>query len=277
MPDRMLETAPSNPNDYSWINEFHSFTSFHWVVLTICIGSFAAFCIAGRTFLKHDLAHGTSREQTFRRLLAWTIIVSQAFFFARRLTPEHWDIQDSLPMHMCRWTVWIAAWAMFTLNPKMRALLLFWGIALSSQALFSPMITDGAGDAAFWIYWTNHTQIIGAAIYDLVVLGYRPKRKDLFFGMFWGTAYGIFAVALNALLGTNYTYLGQGAHNAPSLVDKLGPYPLRTVWMILGGNIMCIAVYLVSVGMMTVRTNVFKRPPPRMFTTADFQSREKRN
>ena len=273
----MQDAIPTNPNEYSWINEFHSFTSFHWVVLAICIGSFAAFCIAGQKFLKHDLAHGTNREQTFRRVLAWTIIVTQAFFFIRRLTPEHWDIQDSLPMHLCRWTVWIAAWAMWSLNPKARSLLLFWGIALSSQALFSPMITDGAGSLAFWIYWINHTQIIGAAIYDLAVLGYRPNRRDLFFGAGMGTAYGIFAVGLNAVLGTNYTYLGQGVHNAPSLVDQLGPYPLRTVWMILAGNIMCLIVYLFSVGMMSVRTKVLKRPLPKMFTAQDFQSLKKRN
>ena len=92
-----------------------------------------------------------------------------------------------------------------------------------------------------------------------------------------GTAYGIFAVGLNAVLGTNYTYLGQGVHNAPSLVDQLGPYPLRTVWMILAGNIMCLIVYLFSVGMMSVRTKVLKRPLPKMFTAQDFQSLKKRN
>ncbi len=263
-------TISTNPNDYDWIAEFRSFTSFHYLILAITIVLFASLCIVGKSLLKRDLLNGTNREQTFRRLLAWIIIVTQTFFFIRRLTPAHWDIQDSLPLHLCRWTVWVAAWALFTLNPKMRSLLLFWGIALSSQAYFTPMIREGAGSWAFWIYWINHTQIIGAAVYDIAVLGYRPNRKSLYFGMFWGTAYGIFAVILNAILGTNYTYLGAGTHNAPSLVDKLGPYPLRTVWMILGGNAMCIIVYLISAGMLKVRTQIFKKPPPRMFTAADF-------
>ena len=160
---------------------------------------------------------------------------------------------------------------MLTLNPRARALLLFWGIALSSQALVSPMITDGADSWAFWIYWINHTQIIGAALYDVVVLGYRPNRKALFAGMLWGTAYGIFAVGFNAVLGTNYTYLGKGAHNAPSLVDQLGPYPLRTVWMILGGNLLCVILYIGSRGMLMIRTGLLKKPQPRMFEAADFQ------
>ncbi len=261
----------THPNDYDWFQEFHAFTSFHYVVLGVCLCSFAVFCIAGRTMLKQDLANGTRREQTFRRVLAWSIIVSQAFFFLRRLTPEHWDLQDSLPMHMCRWTVWIAAWAMFSLNPKMRALLLFWGIGLSSQALFSPMINHGLNEPGFWIYWINHTQIIGAALYDLFVLGYRPKRNDLLFAIGCGVGYALFTIALNAILGTNYSYLGNGEHQASSIVDTLGPYPMRTVWMMLGGSVLMGLLYLFSRVMLTIRTKVFKKPAPRMFAASDFQ------
>lgn len=256
----------------AWFDEFHSFTRFHLVIMLICIVLYAGFVLVGRSLLKRDLLDQGTRELRFRRFMAWSIIISQAFFFIRRLTPEHWDLQDSLPMHMCRWTVWIAAWAMWSLNPRARALLLFWGIALSSQAFFSPMITVGASSWAFWIYWINHTQIIGAAVYDIAVLGYRPDRKALYTGMFWGTAYGIFAVGVNALLGTNYTYLGQGTHQAPSLVDKLGPYPIRTVWMILGGNVLCVLLYMASRSMLFVRTRIFKKSPPRMFTAADFRA-----
>ncbi len=263
---------PQSPVAQSdWLNEFHSFTLYHLVMMIIFVAIIAAACLTGKFLLRRDLLRSTLTEQRFRRMLAWSIIVSQAFFFSRRLTPEHWDIQDSLPMHLCRWAVWVAAWALLTLNGRARALLLFWGIALSSQALVSPMITDGANSWAFWIYWINHIQIVGAAIYDIVVLGYRPNRKDLYTGMFWGTAYGIFAVGVNAALGTNYTYLGKGAHDAPSLVDQLGPYPLRTVWMILGGNLLCVILYIGSRGMLLIRTGIFKKPQPRMFEASDFQ------
>jgi len=262
----MIAQQQPNPDQYNWIHEFHAFTSFHYLVLALCVGSFIVFCVAGRVMLKHDLLHGTKREQTFRRVLAWSIIASQAFFFIRRLTPMHWDLQDSLPMHLCRWTVWIAAWAMFSLNPKMRALLLFWGLGLSTQAFFSPMITYGLGDWGFWIYWINHTQIVGAAIYDLVVLGYRPKRRDLYFVMLWGFIYALLTIGLNLLLNTNYSYLGNGDYTATSVVDQLGPYPQRLIWMTLGGQVIFVLIYLFSVGMLALRTRVFKRPPPRMIT-----------
>ena len=260
----MIDEQTPNPAQYNWINEFHAFTSFHYLVLALCVGSFIGFCIAGRMMLGHDLKHGTNREQSFRRVLAWSIIASQAFFFIRRLTPMHWDLQDSLPMHLCRWTVWIAAWAMFSLNPKMRALLLFWGLGLSTQAFFSPMITYGLGAWGFWIYWINHTQIVGAAIYDLAVLGYRPKRRDLYFVMFWGLIYALLTIGLNLLLKTNYSYLGNGDYTATSVVDRLGPYPQRLIWMTLGGQVIFVIIFLFSSGMLRLRTQVFKRPPPRM-------------
>lgn len=262
----MIAPHSPHPEGYNWIDEFHAFTSFHYLVLTLCVGSFIAFCVAGRVMLKHDQLHGSNCEQTFRRALAWTIIATQAFFFLRRLTPMHWDLQDSLPMHLCRWTVWIAAWAMFSLNPKMRALLLFWGLGLSTQAFFSPMITYGLGDMGFWIYWLNHTQIVGAAIYDLAVLGYRPNRRDLYFAMIWGLIYALFTIGLNFVLSTNYSYLGQGDYTMTSVVDKLGPYPQRMIWMVLGGLFVFVLIYLFSAGMLCLRTRVLKRQPPQMIT-----------
>ncbi len=258
--------SPETPSESSWLTEFHAFTIYHAVVLLICIGSFFAFCFIGRKLLKQDQLNQTNRERMFRFLLAWSIVLSQSFFFIRRLTPQHWDIQDSLPMHLCRWVVWIAAWVMFTLNPKMRALLLFWGIGLSTQAFFSPMITHGAGDMGFWIYWINHVQIVGAAIYDIVVLGYRPKRRDLYFAIVAGLVYCLLTISLNLSLGTNYSYLGKGEHAAASVVDQLGPFPQRAIWMVVGSIMIFVLLYLCSNIMLKIRTKVFKRPPPVLIT-----------
>lgn len=257
------------PADYRWVEEFHAFTPFHYWVLAISLASFIVFCAVGKRLLAYDLKEGTHREQTFRRILVWSILISQSFFFIRRLTPTHWDIQDSLPMHLCRWLVWIAAWALYTHNRKMRAFLLFGGIGLSTQAFFSPMITYGLGSMGFWIYWINHTQIVGAAIYDLAVLGYRPSRKDLQLAIIWGTAYALFTIAVNLLLDTNYSYLGRGAHRETSIVDQLGTFPGRVIWMIVGAWMIFGIIYFVSKSMLMFRTRVLKREPLKMIGCTD--------
>lgn len=260
-------TAPLptiNPNDYSWLEEFRAFTSFHWLMLGICIGSFVAFCVVGKALLRMDLRDAGHREETFRRWLAWSIIGSQGFFFVRRFTPGQWDLQDSLPLHMCRWTVWIAAWAMLTLNPRARALLLFWGIGLSTQGLFTPFLDHGLLEMGFWIYWLNHVQIVGAGVYDIVVLKYRPTARHLGLACLAGVGFVVLVFTLNALLGTNYSYLGDGQHNGRSIVDELGPYPIRALWMTLGSMFVFVLIYGVSRLLLFVRVRVLGKPPPRM-------------
>lgn len=264
MADPSISQPRQFPSDYKWVEEFHAFTPFHYWVLVICIALFIIFVAIGKRLLKHDQQAGTQYERTFRHLLVWSILISQTFFFFRRLTPANWDIQDSLPMHLCRWLVWIAAWALFTHNRKMRAFLLFGGIGLSTQVFVAPMITYGLGSMGFWIYWINHTQIVGAAIYDLFVLGYRPSRKDLNMALFWGTMYSVFTVGVNVLLNTNYSYLGRGTHQEVSLVDKLGEFPGRAVWMVVGAGIIFIIIYSISKGLLAFRTKVLKLEPPKM-------------
>jgi len=266
----MISPPPvTNPDDYNWLNEFRAFTSFHWLVLGICVGSFVVFCIVGKYLLKQDLRNGTSREQTFRRVLAWSILVTQAFIFVRRFTPGQWDLQESLPFHMCRWSVWIAAWAMLTLNPRARALLLFWGIGLSTQGLFTPFLDHGLLELGFWIYWLNHVQIVGAAIYDIVVLGYRPTFRHLVFAIVAGIGFAAIVIALNAVLGTNYSYLGAGEHEGQSIVDELGPYPQRTVWMVVGAGFLFTLIYLISRAAVLFRTRVLGKPPARLIGPAE--------
>lgn len=253
----LAEPAPV----YDWANEFRAFTSFHWVVLAVCLGSMVAFCVLGRTLLNADLRDCGEREARFRRLLAWSIILTQGFITMRRMV--YFDLQDSLPLHMCRLGVWIAAWQLFTLNRNARALTCFWGIGLSAQVFFTPFIKVGYSDLSFWIYWLNHLQIVGCAVYDISVLGYRPSWRDLRFASIWGVLYAIATIGINWVLGTNYSYLGSGTHEGVSMVDKLGPFPQRTIWMIVGALVVFALIYAVSQLALLVRTKVLKKPPPR--------------
>lgn len=256
-----INPAPAAEHAYSWAGEFRAFTGLHWVVLAVCFGSMIAFCVLGRALLARDLVDGGEREARFRRLLAWSIVLTQGFIFVRRMV--HFDLHDSLPLHMCRLGVFIAAWQLFTLDRRARSLTLFWGLGLSAQIFFTPFIDVGYAHLSFWIYWLNHAQIVGCAVYDISVLGYRPERRDLVFATAAGVVYALFTIGLNALLGTNYSYLGSGEHEGTSLVDKLGPYPLRTLWMIIGAIAVFALIYAVSRLSLLIRIRVLGKPPPR--------------
>jgi len=252
-----LSPLPEIVQSYDWANEFRAFTSFHWLVTGTCFAMMIVCCVIG----KRLLAKSEDHEYRFRKLIAWSILITQGFIFIRRMV--YFDLHDSLPLHMCRLGVFIAAWHLFTLDRRARALTLFWGLGLSSQIFFTPYIKEGYGHLSFWIYWLNHIQIVGVAVYDIVVLGYRPNLRDLRFATIAGVVYALATIGLNILLGTNYSYLGAGQHEGASLVDKLGPFPQRTIWMIVGAAIIFALIYGISRLSLYIRTGVLKKPPPR--------------
>ena len=253
-----ISPLASDPQTYDWATEFRAFTSYHLLVVVICAGIMVGCCIIGKRLLRE----GLDREAQFRRFIAWSIIVTQVFINGRRMV--YFDLQDSLPLHMCRLGVWIAAWHMFTLDRRARSLTLFWGIGLSAQVFFTPFIDAGYKDISFWIFWLNHVQIVGVAIYDIVVLGYRPNFKDLRFASIMGVIYALITIGLNWILGTNYSYLGAGEHEGVSIVDELGPYPQRTIWMCLGAMFVFAMIYGASKALLAFRTRVLKKPQPTL-------------
>ncbi len=261
--------VPAPPAD--WSQSFAAYSIFHAVVFVVILGLIGVWCAAGRRLLVQDELSGMKlgiegREYQFRRFIAWTIIGSQSFIFIRRFV--YFDLQDSLPLHMCRLGVWIAAWSLWTLDPRARSLTLFWGIGLSMQVLFTPFLTDGYGSMSFWIYWINHLQIVGVAIYDISVLGYRPKARDLRYASIAGVVFAITVFALNAILGTNYSYLGRGTHSSASIIDQLGPYPYRAIWISIGSLLIFCILYLLSRAMLALRVRVFKKSPPRQINAS---------
>ncbi len=260
----MLLQIQTTTATHDWSQEFRTGTSQHWLVVGACALIIAAWCIIGKRLLADDSDIGRSKERKLRHWIGWFIIISQSLIFFRRFTPGQWDLQDSLPLHMCRWSVWIVAWAMLTLNPKARALTLFWGLGLSTQVFLTPFLKEGHGSLGFWIYWINHVQIVGVGVYDILVLGYRPKLRDLRFAVLAGVGYSVLVFLLNLALGTNYAYLGAGNHEGKSIIDALGPYPWRALWMIIGGAAVMGLVYLFSLLAMTIRTRVLNKPPPRL-------------
>jgi hypothetical integral membrane protein (TIGR02206 family) len=265
----MLMQIQSSSGAYDWSVEFHAWTSQHWIVVGVCAGLMALWCIVGRVFLSSGSEQGKLKERKLRHWIGWFILITQTFIFIRRFTPAHWDINDSLPLHMCRWDVWIVAWAMLTLNRKARALTLFWGLGLSSQVFVTPFLKEGHGSLGFWIYWLNHLQIVGVAVYDVVVLGYRPNYKDFVFATLAGIGFGVLVFVLNIILGTNYAYLGSGQHPGESVIDLLGPYPWRAFFLILGCAVVFVVMYGFSVGAMAFRTKILGKPPPRFVGPCD--------
>lgn len=209
---------------------FAAFTMMHlWVVL-VSAGAMGLLCWLGRRF-----------GRRFEIAWAWVIVATQILHNAwwlwwSMLSDENPDagiaayLEAGLPLQLCDLAAPTAAIVMFFgLRPGFRwsrSLLYFWGIGLSSWAFFTPVLTTGPEHILFWTFWINHVQIVGTAVYDLLIRGYRPGWKDLRTTVLISFVWALVVQPLNFFAGANYGFMGEaGAAGSP--IEALGSWPLR--------------------------------------------------
>jgi hypothetical integral membrane protein (TIGR02206 family) len=213
----------------TWAADFSLFGLLHLLTAGLLIAIMLAAIILGRKW------RGTEREKILRNHWAWFTILWQTGAVIWWLLPSNFHLAVSLPLQLCDLAVWIAPLALLTQNRTLRALLFFWGLGLSTQAFVSPIVDGGVNTVEFWLFWVGHTQIIGSAAYDSAVLGFRPKARDFIIVSGISIAAALAMLGFDLATGTNYWYVGNSSPDKPTIVDLLGPWPLRVVWIMLLG------------------------------------------
>lgn len=251
-----MQTESPISGGYDWAVEFHAFTPQHLVTLMVLVGLMAGACWLGRRWLPADggrvpsLARGAPRsggpdwEWRFRLVWVCTTIAWQAMAVVWYLLPRNFDWYESLPLHLCDLAAWVAPLALLTQRRWLRSLLYFWGVGLSTQAFFTPVVDGGYGQFSYWLFFVGHTHIVGSAVYDVVVLGYRPRLRD------WGVvtvlslAWIVPVTVFNVLMDVNYGYTGNTAPGGTTLIDYLGPWPWRIGTIFLGAQVLFAVVFV---------------------------------
>ncbi len=211
-------TAPPPP----WLDSFHSFSPLHAVMVVVAGSVLASLCAAARR------AGGARAKMIARRwgyfIFAWQTL--EVGYYARL-----WDIQVSLPLQICDLAAWSAGLALVTERRGFRAMLYFWGIGLSSQAFVTPTVTVGPAHLKFWLFWVAHSNIVLGGLFDVIVRGYRPTWRDFSFASLVTLGYGAVVLPVNSLAKVNYGYVGDSRPGAATIVDRLGAWPLRILWI----------------------------------------------
>jgi hypothetical integral membrane protein (TIGR02206 family) len=219
------------------LHEFKPYTMDHVIAVAIC-GTMIALPImlgcAWRT--THP-----RRELALRRTIASGGIV---FWIAYNLW-WNWntvDIERGLPLQLCDVAGLIAPLAPLTANRWFRATLYFWGLTLSLQGFVQPVLRVGPDNIEYWGFWTAHAVIVGSALYDLIVLRFRPALADYGRAAITSLAYVAVIFPTNIVLAhvfklpnTNYGYVANTTPENPTIIDSLGPWPWRVLLMIVLG------------------------------------------
>lgn len=205
---------------------FVPYGGLHGVALVICIALIVAPSLIGRRLSKHG-------ELSLRRaLVAFAIcywIVYNVWWNWHGLDPR-----TGLPLQICDINGLLAPLALLTRWRWARAALYFWTAALTLQAFIQPALKFGPASPIFWAFWIAHTIIFASAVYDIVVLGFRPTWRDLGRAVIASAAYVAVVMPINVVLGANYGFLGNPADvsEVPPFINALGPWPLRAIIVI---------------------------------------------
>jgi hypothetical integral membrane protein (TIGR02206 family) len=204
---------------------FEAFSALHFAT----IGAFALFwlalVLAGRAFA------GRAGQRAWRNGLASFVLACWVFANGVQLLPGHFRADVVLPLQVCDVAGLVAALALWRPGRHANAVLHFWGLGFSAQAILTPELLYGPGHIDFWTFWPPHANLVGAACYALAVDRYRPAWADARLAFGWALVYFGLVLPFDLVTGFNYGYLGPGRPLNPSLLDWLGPWPWRIASM----------------------------------------------
>lgn len=209
-----------------WGETFHQFSVTHAVAVVCCAGVIWAVVRVGRRHRRlNNLARGVvdgPGELLGVLLIAYWVVLQLWWNFPHRPMRDSW-----LPLQLCDLAGLVGGLALMTGKRWLNATTYFWAFALSTQAFFTPIIHEGPATARFWLFFESHTAIVGSAVYIVAVRGYRPRWPDVLMGIGMTVAYVAAVLPLDLAFDWNYGYVGPGKPGAPTLVDRLGPWPWR--------------------------------------------------
>lgn len=160
-----------------------------------------------------------------------------ALFIVIRLyliTPSQFKWSVWPPLGMCDIVSLLASIKLLNRDSRWLSIALYYGgVGLCTNALITPDLAEGPREFEFWAFWLRHAGIIAVALYDLVVLGFRPGWSDWRRACVLGFCYIAAVSAINVPLGFNFGFMGDSLPGKPSVLDVLGPWPLRLVWVVL--------------------------------------------
>lgn len=201
---------------------FVPYSGLHLISVVVAMIPVAATTLLGRAL------RSKGAEENLRRVIA----TFAACYFATYNVWWNWkgiDVASGLPLQICDLNGMVAPLALWTGNRWARATLYFWAFALTLQAFIQPLLTAGPASLTFWAFWTAHTIVMICAVYDVVVLGFRPDWRDLGRAVSVSALYLAIILPLDLWLGANYGFVGHppAARRIPPFVAALGPWPSR--------------------------------------------------
>ncbi|SNR56886.1 conserved hypothetical integral membrane protein TIGR02206 [Haloechinothrix alba] len=198
--------------------EFSAYGLSHGIILLL-------FAVGAASLVRAGRRHGDSvTARNVACVVGVTLLVVKLGLILSEMLPARWNVEGSLPLQLSDLAGVLAAYALLSRRRWACVLTYYWGLVLSTQALFTPALHADFPAAAFFEFWGMHLFVIWVAIYLTWGLRIHPDWRS--YGIVVAVTVGWAATAftVNSIVGSNYGYLNSKPGTA-SLLDVLGPWP----------------------------------------------------
>jgi len=203
-------------------DRFHAFTLPHYVLIGIFLAGAVGLVVLGRS--RRAAGSGSGFDRAFAVAIVVVTVPSQLY----QLSPWDFSLSTSLPLALCDFAWLVAAWALWTHHRVATALIYYWGLTLTTQAIITPSLGEGFPDPRFFMFWSMHFLIVWSAVYLAFGLGLGPDWRGYVATLAVTLGWAVLAYTFDVVADVNYGYLVRKPASA-SLLDLLGPWPVYVV------------------------------------------------
>lgn len=135
------------------------------------------------------------------------------------------SVWDFLPLHLCDFAIFVAAFALVTRSRAAAEVVWFWALA---GTVFAMLLPDVAGEFPDWrwlAYYAMHGAVVASAFVLALGLGLSPREGAPWRVFGWTLAYAAIVAAVDLVTGANFLYLREKPAR-PTLLDWFGPWPV---------------------------------------------------
>jgi hypothetical integral membrane protein (TIGR02206 family) len=182
-------------------------------------------------------------NRSFRYGLALLMLLLHVGLHVWYITTGNWTPKQSLPFHLCTFTLLLSILLLFFRNFYLYEFVFFAGILGALQALLTPVLDIAFPHFWYFYFFIGHGGILLTAFFMTAVEGFRPTWKSVGRTMLWLNVLMVLVIPVNAITGANYMFLARKPKTV-SLLDYLGPWPWYILSLEVVALVLCIVLFL---------------------------------
>ncbi len=180
------------------------------------------------------------KKAQFLKFLGFSFIIAFLISNSIGIYNGTWNIQDNLPLHLCRISFIISIIVLFTRKQWMYEWVLFLAIPSGLHSMLTPELTKGVSDWFYFEYYLVHAGLIFVPLFLTIVMGMKTRVDAWWKTLLRVQIPVVLIMPFNFLIDSNYMFL-----KAKPLVDNpllIGEWPTYIIFLEL---IMVVHVFII--------------------------------